>query len=419
MKVLYDCFSCSPYYGSDEGIGWMWPYLMRKYHEVWVLVRKDRKENIVKYCREHKIRDIHFVYCDLPDSVNFYYFNKKRGRNGTMDFLLYQFLWQSAAYRAAAKLHKKHHFDLVHHVCTNDFRILGYMYKLKIPFIIGPIGGAQEIPEALRKYAQGYERKEMIRSRINRSMSSLPAYQKALDRADRIYFSNTETLEYLSSKIKDRSKCSILTEIGAPQTAGADTERPGGDQECVFLWVGRMEYRKGLHFLFDVLKRLPLDKKWSLVLCGDGSERGRLEDMLRGTDLEKRVRFLGKVPHDQVDALYRQAAAFVFPSLRETTGTVILEAMSNALPVISLKQGGAVNIIDDTNGFLIPVNDEEECLSKFAEAMEFVIDHPEDVRRMGQTARQHVQEHFSWEDKIDAMNRVYMEIVKKSHGCGN
>jgi len=68
MRILYDCFSCSPYYGSDEGLGWMWPYKMSKYHEVWVLIRKDRKEGIDRYCKENNIRGIHFVYCDLPDS---------------------------------------------------------------------------------------------------------------------------------------------------------------------------------------------------------------------------------------------------------------------------------------------------------------------------------------------------------------
>ena len=92
MKVLYDCFSCSPYYGSDEEIGWMWPYLMRQFHNVWVLVRKDRKNDIEKFCAENHIEDIHFIYCDLPDALNIYYYHKKRNKNGTFDFLLYQFL---------------------------------------------------------------------------------------------------------------------------------------------------------------------------------------------------------------------------------------------------------------------------------------------------------------------------------------
>lgn len=411
MKILYDCFSCSPYYGSDEEIGWKWPYLMRRYHEVWALVRKDRKKDIEKYCQENDIRDIHFVYCDIPDFMNFYYFNKNRNRNGTLDFLLYQFLWQFAAIRTAKQLHKKYQFDLVHHVCTNDFRILGYMYRLNTPFIIGPIGGAQEIPEALKNYVRENEKKEKLRRLINIAMTSLPGYRKALEKADKIYFSNVETLVYLSSSIKETDKCSILTEIGTSNTKTDWTKCRLDEKECVFLWVGRMEYRKGLHFLFDVLKQLPVEKKWRLVLCGDGSERSRLEKMVCDSELAGRVQFLGRVPHDQVDRLYQEATAFVFPSLRETTGTVLLEAMSNALPVISLKQGGAVNIINEDNGFLIPVDNERDCIRLFAQAMEYFIEHPSEAYSMGQNARRYVLSHFSWEEKINIMNKTYMEIV--------
>lgn len=163
MKILYDCFSCSPYYGSDEGIGWLWPYYMSQYHEIWALVRKDRKEGIERYCSENKLSNIHFVYTDIPDWMNFYYRNKRKGKNGTLDFLAYQFLWQFAAYQTAKELHRKIHFDLVHHVSTNDFRLLGMMYRLRIPFFIGPIGGAQETPYALQDYtnihkkASGFE----------------------------------------------------------------------------------------------------------------------------------------------------------------------------------------------------------------------------------------------------------------------
>ena len=67
MKILYDCFSCSPYYGSDEGIGWNWPFYMRKHHEVWVLVRNDRKHDIDKYCKENckypRIREYYISTC--------------------------------------------------------------------------------------------------------------------------------------------------------------------------------------------------------------------------------------------------------------------------------------------------------------------------------------------------------------------
>ena len=71
MRILYDCFSCSPYYGSDEGLGWMWPYKMSKYHEVWVLIRKDRKEGIDRYCKREqypRVFTLYIVICRIQST---------------------------------------------------------------------------------------------------------------------------------------------------------------------------------------------------------------------------------------------------------------------------------------------------------------------------------------------------------------
>ena len=413
MRILYDCFSCSPYYGSDEGIGWMWPYLMRRYHEVWVLVRNDRKIDIENYCRNNKVEDIHFVYCDIPEYLNFYYYNKQRGKNGTFDFLLYQFLWQFVALNKAKLLHKKVHFDIVHHVCTNDFRLLGFMYQLNIPFIIGPIGGAQETPESLKIYVHEHTGKEKIRKVINQLMVAMPGYKKALRKANRIYFSNIETFHYLSRYIKDKGKCSLLTEIGTVDSWAGILTNSHKIDTCTFLWVGRMEYRKGLELLIDAIRKLPLEKKWNVVLCGDGSERPKIQNIVTASNFSDRVSFLGQVSYKEIKGIYREATVFVFPSLRETTGTVLLEAMSCGLPVICLKQGGAVNIVNDQTGFLIDVDNLPQCLNQFAQAMEFFIDNPEAAVRMGEKAKIHALKDYSWNSKIDFMNGVYQKIGLK------
>ena len=242
MKILYDCFSCSPYYGSDEGLGWMWPYKMSHYHEVWVLLRKDRKEDIDKYCLEHGIRGIHFVYSDLPDSVNFYYKRKAQNKNGTFDFLLYQYLWQYIALPVAKKLHKKYHFDIVHHAVTNDFRIIGRLDTLGIPFILGPIGGAQETPEALKHYVRDHQKTEIVRSILNRVLTSTPGYRKTLRDAYKVYCSNEETMEYLLPFIQNADRCELLTELAMDDSGERPQKVQKTDHEdTVFIWAGRVE----------------------------------------------------------------------------------------------------------------------------------------------------------------------------------
>jgi len=193
--------------------------------------------------------------------MSFYYKRKQQNKNGTIDFLAYQFLWQFPAYAAAKRVHKQVHFDIVHHVSTNDFRLIGKLYRLGVPYILGPIGGAQETPEALRDYKCMYTKTERLRTILNRLMTSLLGYKKALNSAVKIYFSNPETEIYLASKIEDSSKCSLSTEIAynAAQIVKNPQHHPKVKAAIMFLWAGRMEYRKGLELLFDALDVLPID----------------------------------------------------------------------------------------------------------------------------------------------------------------
>ncbi len=412
MRVLYDCFSCSPYYGSDEGIGWMWPYHMRKHHEVWALVRKDRKTDIEKYCAENNINDIHFIYCDIPDWINFYYKNLEKGKNGVLDFLLYQYLWQFAALKAAKKADKQFNFDVVHHVSTNDFRLLGRLYKLKKTFIIGPVGGAQETPETLYDYVKRHNKSEKLRGFLNKILTSLPSYKNALKKAKKIYFSNCETFEYLKDKVEDLNKCEYLTEIGCSEIAPR-ASKPKNNMKFTFMWAGRMEYRKGLEFLFDVLELLPKDGTWELMLCGDGTERTFYEKLSKEKQLEEYVSFLGKLPYEKVMSIYKSSNVFVFPSLRETTGTVIIEAMANNMPVIAINQGGAKFVITDDTGFLISGNTKEEYIHNFAETMIYCLKNPDEVTAIGQRACSRIAEFYTWEKKIADILPVYEGLINK------
>lgn len=416
MKILYDCFSCSPYYGSDEGIGWLWPYYMRKYHEVWALVRKDRKEEIERYCNEHAIVDIHFIYADIPDWMNFYYKNKKKGKNGTLDFLAYQFLWQFPAYFIARRIHCRIHFDLVHHVSTNDFRFLGKLYRLGIPFLVGPIGGAQETAEALQDYVKTYRKNELLRTFLNKVMTSLPSYRMALKKAERIFFSNEETQNYLLPHISNSEKCEIMTEVGF--SGKIDFEKIQ-HKKCghtvTFLWAGRMEYRKGLELLFDSMELLPVNLSWRLILCGDGSERKKYENIVAQKAFSSKVIFRGKVPYEEMQQIYEDVDVFVFPSLRETTGTVIVEAMAHGLPVIALKQGGAARIITEETGYLVSGNTKDDYIKGIASSMIKCIQNTEGNHKMGVCAAHRIQNHYTWETKIESMNLLYQEIGNVNH----
>jgi glycosyltransferase involved in cell wall biosynthesis len=131
--------------------------------------------------------------------------------------------------------------------------------------------------------------------------------------------------------------------------------------EPVVLYVGRLLRIKGVHHLLGafprVLARFPLVR---LLIVGDGEEGQDLQTSARRLGLGPRVAFLGSLPHEDVIRCMRAADVFVLPSLVESFGIVLLEAMGCGLPVVASRVMGIPYLVEDgLNGFLVPPTDEE------------------------------------------------------------
>ena len=136
-KVLVCVYACSPYRGSEPGMGWNYLKLIAQRREVWAIVEQEKWENdICKWKREHpdELKDVHFIFirklrCRWLRKIwppSYYWFYR---------------IWHWQAYKKSLELHREIQFDCVHQLNMVGFREPGYMWKLPIPFIWGPIGG--------------------------------------------------------------------------------------------------------------------------------------------------------------------------------------------------------------------------------------------------------------------------------------
>lgn len=402
MKILYIAFACNPYVGSEAFCGWSWPLAMRKYCEVYVVTRKENKTGIEKYIREHKINDIKFFYYDIPDAINIYY------KSGKM-YMLYSVLWQTTSLSFIKKLHEQYHFDYIHQVTLGDFRLINPAWKLKSKFIFGPVGGAQLTPKSLKSYIGNDDKSENRREWINKMIKARPLYRKALNRTYLVLAANPETQTYLQECVDEPRKCKLLTENGvnADQIHGIP-EKIDHDK-VMLLWSGRMIGRKGLSFLIDVIKQVNPQKNFVLKLVGDGSEKENLEKKARKLGLENKVEFVGKVPYTEMQQLYQTSDIFVFPSLRETTGTVLFEAMANGLPIVTFNQNGAALLIDNTCGRKVNINQSiEKIRTEFASYISELIDNAELRNYLGNNAYDRILKNYLWETKCDNFFKEYL-----------
>lgn len=136
----------------------------------------------------------------------------------------------------------------------------------------------------------------------------------------------------------------------------------GNEGGLVLLSVSRLSEEKNLDFLLDGMDRVRrrVDHDVRLVLIGDGPERSRLAERIERDDLESNIILAGAVPPDDLPPHYLAADLFVFSSLSETQGMVILEAMAAGLPVVAIRSSGIDDLlVDGTNGFKTADNLEE------------------------------------------------------------
>ncbi len=142
-----------------------------------------------------------------------------------------------------------------------------------------------------------------------------------------------------------------------PQEARSRLDLPQGAR--IVLFVGRLIRLKGVEYLIrampQVIEACP-DAR--LVLVGEGEERPGLQALTRSLGLDGRITFAGGRAHEDVIGFMRAADVFVLPSLVESFGIVLVEAMSCGLPIVASNVMGIPSLIEDgVNGVLVPPGD--------------------------------------------------------------
>ena len=310
--------------------------------------------------------------------------------------------------RLIRKLNKAYRFDYIHQVTLGDFRSINGSCRLSdTKFIFGPVGGAQSTPKAFSEYVKNNAKGERIRDFINRMLCLSPTYRSKLNHAKWVFAANPETQRYLQRLMKNPERCRLLTGNGiyeqrlCPKMQSDSVEQTQPDNTNVsLLWVGRVVNKKGLSFLLDVLHEVKTSTVYELTIIGDGPERPDLEGKTEQLELNEQVRFVGGLPYEQVQEFYKKADIFVFPSFRETTGTVLFEAMSHELPVITFNQNGAALLVSEQTGRKIDVDQGIDVIRRdYSAAIQELADHAPTRKEMGSNAYELMRETYTWENK--------------------
>ena len=171
------------------------------------------------------------------------------------------------------------------------------------------------------------------------------------------------------------------------------------------MFAGRLIQKKGVSVLIDSLAYIDEELNYELLIYGEGYEEKMLRDRVNKLGLERKVRFMGKVPYEKMMNAYMDADIFVMPSLRESGGSVLVEAMAHKLPIVALDMSMAHFLCENGCGlFVNPNQSKEDILRDYARCITELSTNNEKRALCGENGYRFVNEELSWNTMV---NRVY------------
>lgn len=402
MKILLSAFAFSPVWGSEPGVGWCWAIEMAKTHEVTVLTHR--------YFENH-MRELEASMGSLPFEV--IYFDVKpiwhQSYERYLNSQLYALRWQWCARSFVKNLLKTRRFDLIHHLTLGTIRYPSFLQRLGVPLVAGPLGGGERAPFAFYRGVPWRERlRELLRDGLIWSAAWDPMIHWTWGRTEVLLCRTRESLAALPWHV--RKRCSLVQEIGCPAILPDESvmSAPEAGTPLRLLHVGRLLALKGMHLalpaLADITKR-GID--WRLTVVGVGPMLEPLKAQANDLGIANRIEWLGGLPRARVMALYGQHDAFLFPSLHDSGGTVVLESLSQGCPVLCVDLGGPPHFVDDTCGAVVPVSSgrPEPVIAGLAEVLAGWAQKRTNLYRLRQGALTRASE-LSWPNRVKGAYQV-------------
>lgn len=412
---MVSAYACNPYKGSEEGVGWNWIKAISAYHDISAITAEFHREDIEREVHKHP---------NAYSGIRFNYVKHKKWHYSPTRF--WKFIegfwfkpimnrvyreWQKDAFWLGAQLHKKIQFDLVHQLTYVGFRFPGHLWKLDMPFVWGPIGGLENTPwRFLRVLGPSgyvyYAGRNMINS-LHKKYLLGP--KQAFRKAKNGIIAATEGIQ---KEIWHwyGTNSHVICEIGPPQdVASVFTLRKPGEL-LKLSWSGLHLPGKALPLLLQAMAQVPVGLDWQLDILGQGPSTRKWQQETKSLGLHSNCKWHGRMPRDQAVDIVHNSHLFIITSLKDLTSTVLLEALSQGVPVIALDHCGFSDVVTPECGIKVPVDNPDQVIRDIAKSITRLWFNEGLRRNLAKGALRRVQD-FSWEKKAEKINEIYERAV--------
>lgn len=401
-NILISAYACEPHKGSEPGIGWHWVIeLARLEYNVHVITRSNNQKIIQEELKNlEPLPNLYFHYYDLSS------FAMKIKKKIPFGVYFYYFFWQIGILKFAKNISVSYNIDVVHHITFGVFRQPSFLYKLKKPFVFGPVGGAEQAPNKLlaslstKEYAT-----ELFRNFVNWLYKYSPILNNMYKKTDLLLCKTPDTRDFLSHRYDSKKK--VRVEIGMERLNKKQTISVNPNESLKVLYVGRFIGWKGVYLSIDAIKKaMNQDRKITFTMIGKGYAKDKLVKESEGYNVE----FIDWIKQDELFNYYSSYDCFLFPSFHDSSGTVMLEAFSFGLPVVCLNLGGPRQLVNDNCGRKIDVTGKnfDEISSDLSKVLLELNSNKELLLNLKLGAKKE-SEKYTW---TNAVKTIYKDVEK-------
>lgn len=414
-NILVLAYCVSPTRGSEYAVAWNYITKMSKYNRLTVLYNTsgdhmDDTTEIEEFCTRSPLQNVHFipVYC-TKTTITLNYLN----RHNILPYTFYLAFknWQKEAYKTAKQVVSEETFDLVHFLGPIGYREPGYLWKLDLPYIWGPIAGMNNYPVKLLKATYSFKGKLffLIRTLINNiQLRTSYRVKQALKKSNVLLTATTENQKRL---LKVHHVQSIwLPENGINGVIQRNSNLKFNDEIIHLAWIGRIDDYKAIIILIDALTNISRNNLL-LHVIGDGPIKKEMEQYAMNKGVDHMIKWHGKVTRSEVFPILAQTHLHIITSLGEGNPTVIWEAMSLGIPTMTLDHCGMHDIVCEKCGFKIPIISYSQVINDITTRLNEIIQNPQILRDLSDGVIKCAQ-NYHWDNREAFWNDIYDLAIK-------
>jgi glycosyltransferase involved in cell wall biosynthesis len=415
-RVLLSAYQCAPGQGSVSQIGWEWYSRLAQRAPVTLVTHVRNRADLE--AAGAPLPGSQVIYIDTEWFAGPLYFVAKRifPRSEHSVFLVSSLDFFAYDWTAARLLKpRRAEWDIVHAVTPVSPAAHTNWTKLGLPVVRGPINGGLRSPTNFAEFMKAdsswvYPLRHLAAlPRIWVHRGGVPAVTLVANQA------SEETLTPA-----ERASAVRIPEIAVEPSLYAPTPwptAPDAEHPLRVLFVGRLVPFKAVPLLLEAAKRVSQRQAVDVVIVGDGPMRGEWEALGDALSDEAngrlRVEFVGAQPSPRIAEELSRAHIFCLPSIRESGGAVLLEAMSAGRPVLAVNYGGPGELVIPKVGELVPASGPAAAIDGLENALLDVAANPEKWRARGEEGRRHVLATHSWDRRIEAGLQIYADILRR------